>query len=146
MELQSFYPIIVTPHLSECREFYRKWFEFAVVFEASWFVLLTSSANVNATLAFMHPDHPSAPPGPEGSPARGCAWSSRSWMHDSSTSASCAMGQCSRLGDSHYSNTVQAVSVRPHEFIQWKGGPRSLPPRSAKLAIVFLFRELICLG
>jgi catechol 2,3-dioxygenase-like lactoylglutathione lyase family enzyme len=65
MTLQSFYPIIVTPRLAECRDFYRRWFQFEVVFEASWFVLLGASAGVSANLAFMHPDHPSAPPGPE---------------------------------------------------------------------------------
>jgi catechol 2,3-dioxygenase-like lactoylglutathione lyase family enzyme len=65
MTLQSFYPIIVTPHLAECRDFYRRWFQFEVVFEASWFVLLGASAGVSANLAFMHPHHPSAPPGPE---------------------------------------------------------------------------------
>jgi hypothetical protein len=35
-----------------------------VAFEASWFVLLSAGAG-KASLAFMHPAHPSAPPGPE---------------------------------------------------------------------------------
>ena len=65
MILQSFYPIIVTPHLASCRDFYRRWFGFEVVFEASWFVLLGTNTGAGASLAFMHPDHPSAPPGPE---------------------------------------------------------------------------------
>lgn len=65
MKLQTFYPIVVTPKLAECRDFYRRWFAFEVVFEASWFVLLVSSEGVSANLAFMHPDHPSSPPGPE---------------------------------------------------------------------------------
>ena len=64
MKLQSFYPIIVTSHLIDCREFYQRWFGFEVVFESSWFVLLGSSDG-RANLAFMHPDHPSAPPGPD---------------------------------------------------------------------------------
>jgi catechol 2,3-dioxygenase-like lactoylglutathione lyase family enzyme len=55
------YPIIVTPDLVACRNFWRR-LGFEVVFEASWFVLLQAEG---ATLAFMHPDHPSAPPGPE---------------------------------------------------------------------------------
>ena len=62
MKLQSSYPIVVTPHLVACRDFYRRWFDLEVVFEASWFVLLRGGA---AELAFMHPDHPSSPPGPE---------------------------------------------------------------------------------
>ncbi len=36
-----------------------------MAFEASWFVLLTAGAEGKASLAFMHPGHPSAPPGPE---------------------------------------------------------------------------------
>ena len=34
------------------------------MFEASWFVLLGRDHGA-ATIAFMAPDHPSAPPGPE---------------------------------------------------------------------------------
>jgi catechol 2,3-dioxygenase-like lactoylglutathione lyase family enzyme len=65
MRLQSFYPIVVTEHLTACRDFYRRWFGLEVVFEASWFVLLTAGEAGPASLAFMHPGHPSAPPGPE---------------------------------------------------------------------------------
>ena len=65
MQLQDFYPIVVTDHLAACRDFYRRWFGLEVVFEATWFVLLSDSAGGRASLAFMHPSHPSAPPGPE---------------------------------------------------------------------------------
>jgi catechol 2,3-dioxygenase-like lactoylglutathione lyase family enzyme len=65
MHLQSFYPIIVTHQIIECRDFYRRWFGLEVVFEASWFVLLGTAGSARATIAFMRPDHPSAPPGPE---------------------------------------------------------------------------------
>jgi catechol 2,3-dioxygenase-like lactoylglutathione lyase family enzyme len=71
MRLQDFYPIIVTPHLDRCRDFYRRWFAFEVVFEATWFVLLKASNGASASLAFMHPDHPSAPPGPEAFSGKG---------------------------------------------------------------------------
>jgi catechol 2,3-dioxygenase-like lactoylglutathione lyase family enzyme len=64
MRLESFYPIVVTEQLTDCRDFYIRWFGMEVVFEASWFVLL-GSAGQNVHLAFMHPSHPSAPPGPE---------------------------------------------------------------------------------
>lgn len=57
------YPIIVTPKLADCRDFWMR-LKFTVVFEASWFVLLQAEDG-SATLAFMHPDHPSSPPGPE---------------------------------------------------------------------------------
>ena len=65
MRLQSFYPIIVTEQLIGCRDFYRHWFGLEVAFEASWFVLLNAGADGPASVAFMHPGHPSAPPGPE---------------------------------------------------------------------------------
>jgi catechol 2,3-dioxygenase-like lactoylglutathione lyase family enzyme len=65
VRLQDWYPIVVTEHLGACRDFYRRWFGFEVVFEASWFVLLGSPEAGRATVAFMHPSHPSAPPGPE---------------------------------------------------------------------------------
>lgn len=64
MQLQSVYPIVVTPRGTECRDFYQRWFGLEVIFEASWFVLLGSAAGA-AVIAFMAPDHPSAPPGPE---------------------------------------------------------------------------------
>ncbi len=64
MRLESFYPIVVTERLTQCRDFYLRWFGMEIVFEASWFVLLGSTGQ-NAHLAFMHPNHPSAPPGPE---------------------------------------------------------------------------------
>lgn len=56
------YPIFVTPKLVECRDFWADRLGFSVVFEAAWFVLLQAEG---ASLAFMTPDHPSAPPGPE---------------------------------------------------------------------------------
>lgn len=65
MNLQSFYPIVVTPHLTDCRDFYLRWFGMEVVFEANWFALLGATTGASANVAFMHPDHPSAPPGPE---------------------------------------------------------------------------------
>ena len=71
MQLQSAYPIVVTDKIAESRDFYRKWFGFEVVFEASWFVYLTSSENPAYGIAFMTPEHPSRPPGPERFNGRG---------------------------------------------------------------------------
>lgn len=65
MQLQNFYPIIVTDKLVECRDFYARFFDLEVAFEASWFVLMTAVNGGPASFAFMHPAHPSAPPGPE---------------------------------------------------------------------------------
>jgi catechol 2,3-dioxygenase-like lactoylglutathione lyase family enzyme len=64
MQLQNIYPIVVTQRATDCRDFYRRWFELEVIFEATWFVLL-GRAEGTAVIAFMAPDHPSAPPGPE---------------------------------------------------------------------------------
>ena len=71
MRLQDFYPIIVTEHVAPCRDFYRRWFGMQVVFESSWFVLLATAEDScgseasRASVAFMHRNHPSAPPGPD---------------------------------------------------------------------------------
>jgi catechol 2,3-dioxygenase-like lactoylglutathione lyase family enzyme len=64
MRLIDRYPIVVTPDPAACRAFWVEHMAFGVVFEASWFVLLASEDGAT-TLAFMSPDHPSAPPGPE---------------------------------------------------------------------------------
>ena len=72
MQLQDFYPIIVTEHLHACRDFYRRWFQHQVGFEASWFILLAIACTMTVrVVAFMHPTHPSAPPGPKPSPGQG---------------------------------------------------------------------------
>lgn len=68
MTVRDLYPLITTPHLFEARDFYARHFGFEPAFEASWFVYLTGPGTDGArgaTLAFMHPDHPSRPPGPE---------------------------------------------------------------------------------
>jgi catechol 2,3-dioxygenase-like lactoylglutathione lyase family enzyme len=56
------YPIIVTESHRDCRDFWTKHFGFAVVFENDWFAYLAAEG---AAIAFMSPDHPSSPPGPE---------------------------------------------------------------------------------
>jgi catechol 2,3-dioxygenase-like lactoylglutathione lyase family enzyme len=69
VEYLDSYPVIVTEALKECRDFYRGFFGFEVVFEATWFVLVASGGERPVSLAFMHPDHPSTPPSP--APFRG---------------------------------------------------------------------------
>ena len=64
MQIVDAYPVIVTPAIRECRDFYVRWFAFEVAFEASWFVLMTSGGEHSILVAFMHPDHPSSPPSP----------------------------------------------------------------------------------
>ena len=69
MQVTDSYPVFITEALAECRDFYTTFFDFEVVFEASWFVLLSSGGESPVSLAFMHPEHPSTPPSP--SPHRG---------------------------------------------------------------------------
>jgi catechol 2,3-dioxygenase-like lactoylglutathione lyase family enzyme len=65
MELQSVYTVIVTDNMTQCRDFYTRWLGFEVVFESTWFTYLASTHNPSLGIAFMTPDHPSQPPGPE---------------------------------------------------------------------------------
>jgi catechol 2,3-dioxygenase-like lactoylglutathione lyase family enzyme len=62
MKFVDHYPIIVTPNKNACRDFWAKYLSFDVVFDSTWFTLLAAEEG-SATLAFMTPDHPSAPPG-----------------------------------------------------------------------------------
>lgn len=68
MRVRDAYPLVTTPKLFEARDFYVRHFGFTALFQSSWFVYLSGEPEAGArraTVAFMHPDHPSAPPGPE---------------------------------------------------------------------------------
>jgi catechol 2,3-dioxygenase-like lactoylglutathione lyase family enzyme len=68
MKVRDLYPLVTTSALTEVRDFYVSHFGFDVAFEANWFVYLIGpgeDGTRGATLAFMHPNHPSNPPGPE---------------------------------------------------------------------------------
>jgi catechol 2,3-dioxygenase-like lactoylglutathione lyase family enzyme len=71
VHVKDLYTIIVTDKRAECRDFYVRWFGFQVVFEASWFVYLAAAGDHPFGIAFMAPDHPSQPPGPERFGGRG---------------------------------------------------------------------------
>jgi catechol 2,3-dioxygenase-like lactoylglutathione lyase family enzyme len=71
MELEAAYPVVVTDRLAECRAFYTQRLGFQVVFEATWFVYLRPSDQSADGIAFMSPDHPSKPPGPEAFDGKG---------------------------------------------------------------------------
>ena len=64
MQFIDRYPIIVTPQKNAARDFWVAHMGFEVSFDSTWFCLLTAS-EASASIAFMSPDHPSAPPGPE---------------------------------------------------------------------------------
>jgi catechol 2,3-dioxygenase-like lactoylglutathione lyase family enzyme len=62
MRFNDRYPIIVTARFADCRDFWCRHLGFEVIFENDWFVYLQADG---ASMAFMSPDHPSSPPGPE---------------------------------------------------------------------------------
>lgn len=64
MQFSDRYPIIVTPDKDAARDFWANHLGFVVGFDSAWFCWLTTEDG-SASIAFMTPDHPSAPPGPE---------------------------------------------------------------------------------
>ncbi len=62
MQYLDRYPIIVTEKRIDCRDFWARHLGFTVVFENDWFVYMQADG---ASIAFMAPEHPSWPPGPE---------------------------------------------------------------------------------
>jgi catechol 2,3-dioxygenase-like lactoylglutathione lyase family enzyme len=63
MKFSDRYPIVVTPHKDASRDFWTQCLGFKVGFDSTWFAWLCSEDG-SASIAFMTPDHPSAPPGP----------------------------------------------------------------------------------
>jgi catechol 2,3-dioxygenase-like lactoylglutathione lyase family enzyme len=64
MRFADRYPLIVTDRKNDCRDFWVDKLGFRVGFDSAWFVWLHAE-DQSATIAFLSPDHPSAPPGPE---------------------------------------------------------------------------------
>jgi catechol 2,3-dioxygenase-like lactoylglutathione lyase family enzyme len=61
-EYQDAYSVYITKDLKASKEFYVKWLDFEVVFEASWFVYLQSKGEHKITFALIDEKHPSTPP------------------------------------------------------------------------------------
>lgn len=59
---QDAYSVYITKQLKESRDFYVKWLDFEVVFEATWFVYMQSKGDHNVTFALIDEKHPSSPP------------------------------------------------------------------------------------
>lgn len=70
MRFSDRYPIIVTPAKDAARDFWVARLGFAAAFDSSWFSYLVNE-DQSASIAFMTPDHPSAPPGPEAFSGKG---------------------------------------------------------------------------
>ncbi len=64
MRFSDRYPVVVTARKDESRDFWIRHLGFHAGFDSAWFVWLTAEDG-SASIAFMTPDHPSAPPGPE---------------------------------------------------------------------------------
>ena len=62
MIYQDMYPVFVTKDLKSCKEFYSKWFNMQVVFDASFFLLLTTPGENSKSIGFLSEVHPSSPP------------------------------------------------------------------------------------
>jgi catechol 2,3-dioxygenase-like lactoylglutathione lyase family enzyme len=60
--VQLAYPLFVVDDPIASREFFVRWFGFQVVFEANWFVLLSTPQDPASSVAFMQSDHPSQLP------------------------------------------------------------------------------------
>ncbi|MEJ1241706.1 VOC family protein [Chryseolinea sp. T2] len=56
------YSVYITEHLNESRDFYVRWLDFQVVFEATWFVYLQSQGERPVSFALIDVNHPSTPP------------------------------------------------------------------------------------
>jgi catechol 2,3-dioxygenase-like lactoylglutathione lyase family enzyme len=62
MNYQDVYPVFITKDLKACKDFYTKWFNMQVAFEASFFVLLVSGGEKSFSVGFLNEVHPSSPP------------------------------------------------------------------------------------
>lgn len=68
MRPSDLYALITTPHAKAAKAFYCGVLGFEAAFESAWFLYLLSPPSDTGArfgLAFMTPDHPTRPPGPE---------------------------------------------------------------------------------
>ena len=61
MNFEDVYPVFITKDIKSCKDFYVKWFDMKVLFEAEFFMLLTSSTE-KYNIGFLSEVHPSSPP------------------------------------------------------------------------------------
>ncbi len=61
MQINSFYPVIGTPHLSAARDFYVQHFGFGITFEADWYISLKRESGHPYELALLDYTHPTMP-------------------------------------------------------------------------------------
>ena len=61
-QYEDAYSVYITKDLKKSKEFYQKWLDFEVVFEATWVVYLRSQGDHKVSFALIDEDHPSTPP------------------------------------------------------------------------------------
>jgi catechol 2,3-dioxygenase-like lactoylglutathione lyase family enzyme len=62
MQVQSQYPVLLTPKIAECAAFYKSHFGFESAFEADWYVSLKRESGGRVDeLALLDPAHPTIP-------------------------------------------------------------------------------------
>ena len=65
LRINSMYTVFVTKDIEASKNFYSKWFDYKIIFESTWFILLSAPGDNAAQLAFIHEKHPSSPPEPK---------------------------------------------------------------------------------
>lgn len=63
MQINSFYPVILTKNVSASKDFYTEHFPFEVTFDAGWYVSLKAKQEFPFELALLEPDHDTIPTG-----------------------------------------------------------------------------------
>lgn len=61
MNINSFYPVIMTKDVAESKAFWTAYFPFEVVFDAGWYVSLKANQQVPFELALLESGHPTVP-------------------------------------------------------------------------------------
>ncbi len=60
MKINSFYPVVMTQDVKQCAEFFIKYFDFSMTFEADWYIsLIDENKNELAILDYRHETVPS---------------------------------------------------------------------------------------
>nr|WP_026297349.1 VOC family protein [Paenibacillus daejeonensis] len=62
MQVNSFYPVLMTDKVAETADFYKRYFGFETTFEADWYVSLSlKGASASYELAILDGSHPTVP-------------------------------------------------------------------------------------
>jgi catechol 2,3-dioxygenase-like lactoylglutathione lyase family enzyme len=62
IEYEDAYSVYITKDLKASKDFYVRWLDFEVVFEATWFVYMQSSGEHKVSFALIDEKHPTTPP------------------------------------------------------------------------------------